>query len=222
MLSHTQHIYDENCDRKINNNNYNISTDTAYCEKCGLKHSLSQQLEYSEIDRSILENPPKGTFNIDDWNSTRIGCHFSRKLLIFLLPFACVWSGVSIGAIYIAPLVKGELELEKALFGIPFLLGAMVIWSVTLTILFGKLTVKIEHGFGEIIYGIGNVGWKRKFYLPDVESVCIKRSNVRINNQVQDGICVETSEKEIFFGTTIRNEHKNYLCAYLKSKIRNG
>lgn len=75
-----------------------------------------------------------------DEDSGRIEIRYWKipAILLFLIPFMCVWSGTSVGGIYIWPLLRGKpLELAPCLFGIPFLVASIAIWSGILAVLFG-------------------------------------------------------------------------------------
>jgi hypothetical protein len=46
-------------------------------------------------------------------------------VVLFLIPFTALWSGVSMWGIYGRQLVQGKFDPAHSLFGLPFLLGTM-------------------------------------------------------------------------------------------------
>ena len=92
-----------------------------------------------------------------------------RKLpasLLFLIPFMCVWSGMSLGGIYVLPILKGKpLELLPCLFGIPFLVVSIAIWSGILAVIFGTRKLTLEYGSGCYSFKLLGIGISRSFDL---------------------------------------------------------
>lgn len=111
---------------------------------------------------------PKHVRMFRDEDSGRIEI-FYRKLpaaLILLIPFMCVWSGMSLGGIYVMPLLKGKpLELVPCLFGIPFLVASVVIWSGILAVIFGTRKLTLEYGSGLYSFKLLGIGVSRSFDL---------------------------------------------------------
>ncbi|NOY74330.1 MAG: hypothetical protein GXP32_00875 [Kiritimatiellaeota bacterium] len=208
------------CGEAIPDEDFNVSTDIAYCRKCDFKQSLSELLEADEIDASITYDPPGGTFFQEDFQGFTVGARFSKGFLLFLIPFTCAWSGFSMWGIYIQPFLRGKFDVTIMLFGLPFLFGSIVLCSVVFTALFGSLKIMVKDYDGKIIFGVGGLGWKRRFNVADVDSVSLKTSNVRVNNIPQKGVCISGANMEpITFGTTLKENQKEYVAAVLKQKL---
>jgi hypothetical protein len=96
----------------------------------------------------------------------------TRSLQAFILvPFACVWSGFSLGGIYGTQLMSGKFVLFQSLFGIPFLLGSIFLWGGTLLSIFGKTTLTVRGDDAVTFIGIGAFGWVKRFAWSGVRSV---------------------------------------------------
>ena len=81
-----------------------------------------------EISPDLLETLPK-TIKMDTGfnGETIIVYHRLSPLLFFFLPFTAIWSGGSMIGIYGTQFWKCEFDLGQSLFGIPFLLGTIVL-----------------------------------------------------------------------------------------------
>ena len=94
----------------------------------------------------------------------------------FLVPFMLVWSGFSLGGIYGTHIVKGKFDPMMSLFGIPFVLGSVLFWSLALMAIAGKVEVRIRGEEGTIFTGLGVLGWTRRFRVTEVSRACVKRA----------------------------------------------
>jgi hypothetical protein len=148
------------------------------------------------------------------------GAYLPKAILFFLIPFTLIWSGISIYGLYIKPFLEGKLKPEEMLFGLPFIFGTIILLSVIITLLFGSLKVTIGRNECTVFLGAGNIGWKRKFAPSDVKNIIIALSDVKINNQPQNGIkIILENNKDIIFGTTIKEPQKEYIAAVLRKEL---
>lgn len=46
-------------------------------------------------------------------------------MALFVVPFTCVWSGISLGGIYGRQVSSGQFDPTSSLFGLPFLIGSV-------------------------------------------------------------------------------------------------
>jgi hypothetical protein len=92
-------------------------------------------------------------------------------VVFFLIPFMCVWSGLSIGGIYGTQIAQGEFNAVLSLFGIPFLLGTFLLgWLVVMSVC-GRIDVAIDRNDGQIFTGVGPFGWTRHFDWDSIHTV---------------------------------------------------
>jgi hypothetical protein len=126
--------------------------------------------------------------------------------------------------IYIKPIMEtGKLPaLTSMLFGLPFLIGSIVLIFINLNMLFGKTVITLKRGKGDVFIGIGPLGWRRKFEYNTQSQIRLIPTNVRINEVAKSGINIITGDKNITFGTTIDDKAKSYIAAKLKELIRTG
>ena len=208
------------CKQNIDKNNFNIATDIAYCPDCDKKFALSSLVGDEEIDTSISYEPPRGTFLNENYDgSFSVGAKMPKAILLFLVPFFCLWSGMSMYGIYIKPLMeKGHLEMTEALFGLPFLFGTVVLLAIITTIAFGCLKVTADSYEGKVFLGVFGIGRTRTFSVPDIQNVTLTKTDVRVNNVRQLGITLH-GKNDLTFGTLLKEPHKKYIAAVLKQRL---
>jgi hypothetical protein len=146
---------------------------------------------------------------------------------LFLVPFMCVWSGASLGGIYGSQIRSGKLNLAISLFGIPFILGTLLLGSQALMATFGRVAVIREGDDGAIFVGIGPLGWTRRFRWSEAVSAmeADTRSNYRGRLPMQlislktvaDGI-----PKTIRFGAQLSADRREFLLALIRSQLLRG
>lgn len=131
-----------------------------------------------------------------------------QPTLLFLIPFASVWSGITVGGIYILPLLKGE-PIKNVFVGIPFLLGSLFLWGIVFLMLFGRGRVYLESGRGRYTFKVFGLGVSRSFDLrKDTEVSCeevvsskgVAQTTIRVRNDYQSvKICTGWSEDAVDF-----------------------
>ena len=166
-----------NCDGIITKENINVQKDTAYCEACGSLSALSKLVSNLPDNKFNITDEVKGvSFNerLGNWS---IDASYRSLYALFIVPFTCVWAGGSLSGIYGSQLVSGNFSLEKSLFGLPFLIGSIVLVTISLMTVFGRTVVSSENGKGLVFIGLGNVGWYRRFEWNDVSDVIEKQSH---------------------------------------------
>jgi hypothetical protein len=141
-------------------------------------------------------------------------------ILFFLIPFTCLWSGGSVGMIYIAPLVTGKgIDIGQALFGIPFLIGSVVLISVIAFLLFGRWEIRLRREAGSAFVGVGRLGWTRRFTLARTTTVGLAQCGASVNNRPVPCIRIETDGSHVSFGAFIHEDSKRYLAARIRAHI---
>lgn len=138
----------------------------------------------------MISNPPKGTWYERGIHETVFGASTRSPIAIFLIPFMCAWSGLSLGGIHGSQIKKGEFDLTMSLFGLPFLIGTIILGSVVLMSLFGKVEVTLGQK-SKVFLGVGPIGWSRYFDWHSIKTIREELSNFRRNGRAQMGIVLE-------------------------------
>jgi len=201
------------CKRHIADEHINVAKDTAYCTACGELTSLSSLMSSSTDPKFDLYELVKGTNYKQEGFSWKLEASHRSWSALFLIPFTAVWAGISLSGIYGSQIESGEFDLQASLFGVPFLIGSIVLISITLMSIMGKTVISNENGKGLIFMGIGSIGWYRRFDWNSISSVVEKQS------YQYEHISLE-GKKRINFGWGLGDKKRYYLANALRSKLK--
>jgi len=208
------------CSTAIRSSNINIHTDVGQCSACGFVFRVSEQLDGGSADGFDLDRPPDGVWIRHGLHQIVIGASTRSPIAYFLVPFMLVWSGGSLGGIYGTQIVRGEFDPLMSLFGIPFLLGAIFFWSITLMAIWGKVEITLDTLGGHVFTGIGTIGRSKRFAWDEVTTVRESGSG-RSYPGSQGSIIVLEGKRRISFGLGVKDDRRYYLLRALKSIMAN-
>jgi len=204
------------CNTEILTENINIQTDIAQCHHCHTIFKISENID-GYIDDNFDENDtPDGTWIKKDFNQTIIGATTRSAMAFFLVPFMLIWTGGSVGMIYGTQFVSGKFDLFESLFGIPFLIGAIIFWTFALMAIWGKVELTLDSQGGKIFTGIGNIGLVKKFLWSEIKTVKESQANFRYPGSHAGTLVIE-GQKKITFGIGVSDERRYYLLNAIKS-----
>ncbi len=208
-----------NCNNELLSENINVNTDLGKCHLCNHVFKLSDHIGNIMDDGFDINDPPKDTWIIRDRDVLIIGASTRSAIAFFLVPFMLIWSGGSIGGIYGTQITDGEFDLSLSLFGIPFLLGSIVFWALTLMSIWGKVELTFHRGGGEILTGIGNLGYRKRFSWDEVSEV---HESVRpVNRKGNGGSIIQLEgKKRISFGHGLQESRKYYIYRAVKETLQ--
>ncbi|MEQ8713404.1 MAG: hypothetical protein RIC80_10320 [Cyclobacteriaceae bacterium] len=207
-----------NCNTEVQSQNINIQTDVAQCQSCHNIFKISEALDESNSDGFDLNNPPKGTWIRNEMNQIIIGATTRSPIAFFLVPFMVVWSGGSLGGIYGSQVLNGEFDPFMSLFGIPFLIGSVIFWSLALMAIWGKVELTLDKQGGKAFTGIGTIGLTKKFTWDEISSIREKQSNFNYPGSQGGSILLE-GKRRISFGMGVKGSRRYYLFRALKGII---
>lgn len=201
------------CKRKIEAENINVAKDTAFCRNCESLTSLSNLLESSTSKNFKANAPVDGTTFDDRGNNWAVSGSHRSWLALILVPFTLVWAGGSLSGLYGSQIVSGEFDPDQSLFGLPFLIGTIVLVTVCLMSLFGRTLVSVENGKALIFMGIGSIGWYRRF-----DWIAIDRVTENTSGQYKH-ISLEGS-KRLNLGWGLNAKRQYYITNFLRTKLQ--
>jgi hypothetical protein len=211
------------CQTEILVENVNIQTDIARCHKCENIFKISEVISIYDDKPFNIDSPPKGAWIIKDIDQVKIGATTRSGFAFFLVPFMIVWSGGAIGGIYVTQIMEGKFELFQSLIGIPFILGAILFWSITLMTIWGKVEVTFDKLGGTAFTGVGKFGIKKQFRWDEVDQIIERRSKWNNKENNQTAITMQGATR-ISFGSGLSDSRKYYLMRSLQvyqNKIKN-
>lgn len=168
-----------------------------------------------------LARPPRGvSLRRDFGDALTIVCRPRKGTLLFLVPFTALWSGFSLGTIYVVPWLTGRFEWQAALVGIPFLLGTLVLVGAILHLLFAKTTITLAKGRVKLRGGLFGAGRTREFVLRKDTAVSLGATLYKVNNVPQKEIVLAGGGEVFRFGALgLSNEAKTYVAAFLRRAV---
>lgn len=213
-----------NCGQDLPLADVNVAQDVALCRACNYTGSFLAASTVPRLTDEELARPPKRvSLRREFGDALTVVCRPRRAALWFLVPFVALWSGGSMTGIYIAPLVQGTFEWRDGLFGIPFLLGTLVLLAIVAYLAFGKTTVTLSKGRVRTFTGVFGLGRTREMECGPGTAVAIAQSNFRSNNVPQPEIVVKSGENQLKFGAmTIPNDALPYVAAVLRRAAGGG
>lgn len=207
-----------NCKKDVLFENINIQANIAKCDACSFVFKISDILEMEPDDGFDMNDPPKGAWIGTGMNRVVIGATTRNPIAFFLVPFMLVWSGFSIGGIYGSQIISGEFDPFMSLFGIPFIIGSIVFWTITLMTIWGKVEVSISREGGKVFTGLGKIGYTRKFSWDEVSGISENSTSLKYPGGQKEALRLE-GKKRITFGRGIRDNRRYYIYRSLKTII---
>lgn len=202
----------QKCSRRIDSDQINVQKDTAYCDRCGKLFALSSLLHSSVNSDFDINEKVRGTLFTTRGGDWVVEASHRSLMALFFVPFTLVWSGGSLGGIYGSQLLSGQFNLEQSLFGIPFLIGSVVLIALCLMSLFGRTVVSSERGKGLVFMGVGPLGWYRRFDWADISRVeeVIRHQNSHL---------VLEGKKRLGFGWGLTSGKRYFVANAIRSRL---
>lgn len=207
------------CRLEIPLEDVNVATDVALCRRCGNTYSFAELTQSADIFQVDLSRPPRGAWLRNQGNEFEVGSTLRSFGALFLVPFTLVWSGFSMGGIYGRQITHGHFNLGESLFGIPFLLGTVVLVSLCLMATLGKVAVRISGEQGAVFTGVGPIGWTRRFNRREVKAVRESLSRWQQNGRSMPVLELEGGTP-IRFGSGLSEQRRHFMLAALRQHLR--
>jgi hypothetical protein len=177
------------CRSPIGIDDINVATDIALCRRCGKTFSFSEVVGGSANTAPDLTAPPDGAWFEQLADGFRTGATTRSWMALFLVPFTCVWSGISLGGIYGKQISSGTFDPASSLFGVPFLLGSVFLIGYCAMTTMGKVELSQRGGSLSVFTGIGRLGWTRSYLWSDFSSAREDSRRNGFNWNRQQGCC---------------------------------
>jgi len=144
MTSSSRHMSEicPSCRSEIAIEDINVSTDIALCRSCDRTFSFSEIVGgRSPAGGAELNSPPRGAWFEQLPNGFRVGAATRSWMALFLVPFTCVWAGMSLSGIYGRQILSRNFNAFDSLFGPPFLIGSCLLIGMCAMTVAGKVEI---------------------------------------------------------------------------------
>ena len=223
------------CHAKIAPADINVGTDVALCRACGNTFSLSSIVAAGNpILSSLLgsfappagpvdlNSPPSGAWYRPTADGFTAGATTRSWSALFLVPFTCVWAGGSMFGIYGMQIIKGHFNPGLSLFGIPFLLGSILLVSLCVMNVAGKVTVTLHGDRLSVFTGVGPIGMTRVSNLSDIKTAREDFGFGSLNSNRQSRVIRLEGARAMAFGSALNTERRYFLLAAVQSALSGG
>ncbi|MBI1248983.1 hypothetical protein GC197_14215 [bacterium] len=223
-----------NCHVFLPTRQMNVEKDVVICHDCDEAFSISELLGIdsskvtrnagwaSDADSSLdIDNPPSGVRYDNNGMGWRIASTTRNIGAFFLVPFLVVWSGFSLGGIYGTQIAEGKFELMQSLFGIPFVLGTLVLGTIAMLCVCGRTVIRrdeMDHDAGSIFLGVGPIGWTRRFRWSEITDIDESFSS-RGERQHSKQITLYRDDGDIHFGAMLSDKRRRYVLRALRQLV---
>src|SRR3954447_21855080 len=213
------------CGTRLSADDINVTTDWALCRRCGSATRFSVLMTGSAGPKVDLSKPPKGASLLREGNRTIVSATTRSMMAWILIPFTCVWSGSSMAGIYGNQFQRGVFDLKMSLFGIPFILGTLILACQTIMSAVGRVTVTREGDDGVVFTGVGPFGSDRRFRWSEMESVKegIGIGYMKARNGVPSRSIVLNfrpgTRPALKFGSMLTDERRWFLMGAINSEL---
>lgn len=137
--------------------------DVAVCRRCGKSHPAGEVYGHAALLEMDLTRPPKGVWLRRKPTGFELGASTRSWEALFLVPFTAIWAGGTLAGLYGTQIARGEFSLVQTVWGLPFLVGSIVLITLTMMKLAGRVEVRVNGTNGEVFKGVGPVGKRRRF-----------------------------------------------------------
>lgn len=225
VFSISEHVSSKKDTSSFSNssNDYDSTRNSMYKEGDLYTKNLQSQFDGKKESHFDINNPPEGAYINHLPNGVQIGATTRSWFALFIIPFATVWSGGALGGIYGMQILSGEFNLFTSLFGIPFLIGSLFVWSFAIMTVAGKVEVTLDSKGGSIFTGVGKIGQYKRFVWSDIDSVQEEINTSRTSkggNSTSYYISLE-GQRKIRFGSYLSTERRYYMLQTLQQLVAN-
>jgi hypothetical protein len=169
-----------------------------------------------------LTVPPHGAWFEQLADGFRTGAITRSWMALFIVPFTCVWSGISLSGIYGKQISSGQFDPTSALFGLPFLIGSFFLIGYCAMTITGKVELAQRCGSLSVFTGVGPIGWTRKYLWSDFSSVREDSRRSGFNWNRQGVVIVLEGKRRAAFGTMLTEERRYFVLSVVQQKVRNS
>lgn len=205
------------CHTAILSQDLNIQDNIAKCAHCENIFKASDGLASVDVKFNIRQ-PPDGAWYQQNADKIIFGATTRSAAAFYLIPFACVWSGFSLGSIYESQIAQHEFMLFESLFGIPFLLGTLFMIKMILMSIVGKVEIVTDRNSGTIFTGIAGFGRKHSFLWRDISTIHNGMDRPWYQRHENEVIVLEGASAYLFGGDL--NEQRRYYVLNALKKLK--
>jgi hypothetical protein len=214
-------LYCPACARPLEPEQINLQTDLALCRACGELSRPSALDPESPEEWQTGHPPPAGAWHRAGMGEDVYGATTRHPVAFMLVPFTLVWGGGSMGGLYGTQIASGTFNPLLFFFGLPFLVGTIVLTSLAAMATAGRVELRLRGTRAEIFTGVGPLGWRRRVELSDFERVSIE-SAAPSRPGAQGQAILLAGRERVRFGAGLSDARLRFLFAGLRAAHRSA
>jgi hypothetical protein len=197
----------------------------AYCRLCERTSTVDACRAAKPLAQrpASTERPPKGLQLTENLTGFQVVLSTASWVALILWPFMLVWAGGSLGGIYGMQIKAGKFNWMLSLFGLPFLVGSVLLFGVAFMSTFGRVIVEAgQDGLLRIRKGGLGLYWTKSVAWTDVVSAEVVEATRRRKSGYQTTYeCVLKLRQgnPMKVGTSTDREQAAWLARYLAGRI---
>ena len=170
-------IYCPDCRKEIPAEDFNVSTDIAFCRRCGKNHRYSALADFEVRADFCPDEPPRGVrIAVDErFEEVLLLRYYRASSWVLLLVTLCWW-----GFLWLFfPGFQALFSSDRFPVAIPaYMAGGVLLIACVILSMFGRDEFRIEGSRLEVLSGVGAVSIRRYFHLNDIRRISIEEEAV--------------------------------------------
>jgi hypothetical protein len=166
-----------------------------------------------------LRQAPRGAWFEETATGWRIGATTRSSGALIVMPLFCVWSGLSLGASYGRQIAEGKFDLGESLFGVPFLIGSVILACWVVMSICGKVVVTVDGDAGRVFAGVGRLGLFRRFAWSSIATVVEAKAYKKREIPSSGLVIALVGPIRITFGGMLEDSRRHYLLKGLQKLL---
>ena len=230
------------CSREIPAADVNVGEGVAFCRACSRLIRLADIVADAEFGEIDPERPPRGCRLVDDGDETVVRASARTIGGIAGLMFAAAfWNGIL--SVFVLVAIGGTLQFVSGsipswfpapgfdspsggdmslgmliflwIFLLPFIGVGLLLAGSFLTILLGRVEVRVRLDRGAVLTGFGPIVWRRRFDASKVKSVRRGETRWSQSNQTQPVIVIE-ADRTVRLGSNLPEKRREWMLVVLR------
>lgn len=212
---------------------YNVSTDLLISPFTGNQFKLSEvvaEQSQRDDDFEILSNPPSGLRERRGFNGVTASVSTRNiPVAIFMTIFTTFWNSM-LSIFLVGPWLPGAtsegggpapkfgVNPFMTLFLIPFILCGIGTLVYAIMSWIGRYSVTVAGTRVQTFYGVGPIGYRRRFDATLIQKVTIERTGIESNEKPMKAIVLWMPEKKNI-AMSLDEVKQRYFAAWLRNEL---
>ena len=198
----------------IAENDFNESTDIAFCRRCDETYSFASLKEIAKVAPDTY-----GQFKLKYCSNDGFGkwmtIGFPKSILKILIPIACILGSIAMWAVYMQLVIDGTLSKDTLIL----IVVTVVLLLIIYTFAFGKWQIRIDHSSLQLKTGAFPFCIRKEIQLHKITAIKLGKGYYPRSDKTYRYIAVEPLPNSYEFGTNIKHDLQPLVLKWLFENI---